>query len=141
MIFQLIGIVLLATVARYAVGAVWFAQKGLFGKKWLATQGVDSETAATMEKKGWIKVMLAGFISTALSTFILALFLIGQSGVLLLPALFAAFLLWLAFIAPTILSRRLYAMGNSYPMARFWIEVSHELVAILVAAAILAWLI
>lgn len=137
MIYQLIGIVLLATIARYAVGVIWYMPKGLFGKKWLALQGKDPATMEKPKSMPIVKGLLVAFVST----FILGLFLIGQNGVEITSALFVGLLLWAAFIAPTILSRKLYDVNQTYSWKLFYIDASHELVAILAAVAVFAWLI
>jgi hypothetical protein len=130
-------IVLAATVARYIIGAIWYMPKGLFGKKWLALQGMAPDYKP---EKGGSKSMIWGFFVTLVSTFILSLFMINY-GASMLQAVFVTFLLWLGFMVPMLAQRVLYNCRKDYSWGLFLIDASHELVGTIVATLVIISLI
>lgn len=140
-----IGIILLATIARFAVGALWYMPKGLFGKKWLALQGETAIEMTPEKKKEGNKSMATGFIFTLISTFILGLMLnplAKMSSVsdlpIVLPVIFLAFIIWLGFVVPILAQRKIYDLKKVYSWPLFWIDATHELAGLIVAGLILA---
>ncbi len=140
-----IGIIILATVARFAVGAIWYMPKGLFGKKWLELQGETAAVLTPERKKEGNKSMVAGFVFTLISTFVLGLLLSPLAQVsdtvnqpFVLPVIFLTLLVWLGFVVPILAQRKLYDLKKVYSWQLFWIDATHELAGLIVAGLILA---
>lgn len=96
------------TVASFALGALWHGP--LFGKLWMRIHHGDQKmTDAEMQKtmEGMWKIMLAEFVATLLMV-------IGLACVIrAIPAyspMQTAFMIWLAFVLPTMISTVLW--GN-----------------------------
>ncbi len=126
-------IVLAAAVARFIIGAIWYMPKGLFGKKWLALQGAGPDF---QPEKGGGKWMLWGLLVTYISTFILAIFMVNY-GTNIPQAIFVTFLLWLGFMVPMLLQRKLYNLRKDYSWGLFGIDASHELVGMIIATLVI----
>lgn len=94
-----------------------------------------------LQKKRDIFTSLFVFLITIISTFILSLLIIGPMGASVFSGLIYAFLLWFAFIVPTILARKIYDVNNIYSWEMFWIDTIYELVALMCASLVLAWFI
>ncbi len=103
------------TVACFALGAVWHGP--LFGKLWMRIHhGKDSFNAKEMEEsmKGMWKLMVTEFVATLLMVIGLACVVraIPQySGVL------TVFMVWLAFILPTMTSTVIWGADTKKYMA------------------------
>lgn len=135
MILQFVGIILLASIARYIVGIIWYMKWGIFGRAWLRLQNAESMSQYKMSKNAL--QTFSALLMTIISTFALSLFSMSPTGAQIVPTLFTVVLLWLGFIVPTILSRRLYDIRNIYPWGLFWIDSIYELVALICAGLIL----
>ncbi|MFM2384079.1 MAG: hypothetical protein RIQ72_651 [Candidatus Parcubacteria bacterium] len=140
---QILGIVLLASIIRFAVGGLWYMPKGVLGKAWMKSQDYTPTDAQKMMGK---KAMVSGFIFTFVSTFILALMLAPlaqMSGVIavspIVPALILVGLIWVGFIVPILAQRKIYNVHGGYSWKTFFIDAGHEFVALAIATAVLVW--
>ena len=124
--------VLIAAVAAFAVGALWYSV--LFGKVWRKEMGMG-DMPASMGGMG--SSMIGGFIATLVLTYVLDYFLIALGAVTLSAALTIAFWAWLGFIA-TVMSNIVWYEKKSWTL--YFINAAHYLVALLVASAVLAWM-
>ena len=126
----------LASLARFAIGGIWYMPKGLFGKKWLELQGVDASASSAIMGK---KPMAYGFATTVVSTYVLLLFLSNYARsaphVLLIT-----FLIWVGFVLPMLLQRKVYDVNGSYSWQLLWIDSSYELAGLFAAAIVVALL-
>ncbi len=119
--------VIVAAVAGFAVGAVWYTF--LFSKAWIAAVGIDVEQ---MKKQGGSPVP---FILSGISYLVIATFL----SALLAPATIAGgagagFLAWLGFVLTTT------AVNYAFPGRKLeltLIDTGHWLAAMVVMGAIL----
>jgi hypothetical protein len=125
--------ILVSAILAFAVGALWYGP--LFGKQWRQLMGVP-EGSMGVPGTTFVKSMSGGFIATLVLTFVLAnIFqMMGVTTVSL--ALTIAFWIWLGFIA-TVMLNSVWYEGRSLQL--YLINVSHYLIAILLAALVLAW--
>lgn len=129
-------ILAVASLARFAIGGIWYMPKGLFGKKWLELQGVDASASSAITGK---KPMAYGFAVTIVSTYVLLLFLSNYA--MSAPhVVLITFLIWVGFVLPMLLQRKIYDVNGSYSWQLLWIDSSYELAGLLAAAAAVIFL-
>lgn len=125
--------VLAASLAAFAVGALWYGP--LFGKQWKVLMGFTDESMKAM-KMTMTQALSGGFVATLVLVYVLAHFLNFVPDKTISGALTLAFWVWLGFVA-TVMSNSVWYENKSW--ALYAVNASHYLVAILVAAFILAW--
>jgi hypothetical protein len=134
--------VVVAAIAAFAVGALWYSV--LFGRQWRMLMGMG-DGADMGGKMPMVQAMGGGFVATLVMVFVLANLMAtafsSDAIEAIKPnaigtALTLAFWIWLGFIA-TVMSNSVWYENR--PWKLYFINVSHYLVALLVAAAILAW--
>lgn len=125
--------VLLAAVAAYAVGAVWYSPIG-FGKQWKKLMGFSNEDMRRMPLT-MRQAMAAGFLFTLLMSYVLAHFVMFLHVTDVLNALALGFWVWLGF-GVMVLSYSWTYEGKSFKL--FLFNAAHLLVATEVMAAVLS---
>jgi hypothetical protein len=91
--------VFIATIAQFIIGAIWYMP--LFGKLWGKIHGMESLTPEqqSMMQKGMWPLLVVQFITTLVTTIVLAIFITD------LPALWSVYalagFLWIGFVVPT----------------------------------------
>ncbi len=126
--------VLVAAVAAYAIGAFWFSPLG-FGKAWVKLQKIDAKKMKQMMANTNMKVSYGGsFLGQLLTAFVLAQILALTGIATLTGALELAFWVWLGFVA-TVQAGKVF--WNAAPWSLWFLETAHNLVSLLVVAAIL----
>jgi len=131
MSFNLLAI-LLAAVSSMVVGTVWFLPR-VFGNRWQALTGVDPnkpKRPAVVYSLSFVMAFLTATVLSAAASG--AQELLGGGAIVV--ALATASVLWLGFIAAT--SAVHYLFEGRSPRI-FAINVGHQLVTVLVMAAIL----
>ncbi len=123
--------VLIATIAAFAVGALWYSV--LFGRQWRNLMGITDEKMRSM-KVTPVRAMTGGFIATLVLVYVLAALMALLPIVTAGEAAWFGFLIALGFIATTQLNTVLYE-DKSWKL--FFINASHYLVAVTVAALVL----
>lgn len=118
--------VLVAALAAYAVGAVWYSPAG-FGKQWRKMMHLSVEDMQKMPLTA-AQAMMLGFLFTLLLSYVFAHFaaLVGVKDVA--SALTLGFWSWLGFGATTLAHSWLYE-GKSLKL--FLFNSAHLLVALL----------
>lgn len=144
---QILAIVLLASIVRFAIGGIWYMPTSLLGKVWAKSQDLAPEEANKMMslKATTSRVALtSSFALTFVSTFIFALILTPLAQMSermaispIVPALILVGLIWLGFIVPVLAQRKVYTMRTGYTWKTFFIDASHEFVALAICAVIL----
>ncbi len=124
--------VLVATLAAYAVGALWYTV--LFQKPWIKLMGLTPEKMQSMPLTG-PQAMALGFVATLVTVYVLAHFVVMLNVTDLSGAFQLGFWIWLGFIATVQIHTFLYE-GKSIKL--FLINAGHTLVATVLAASILA---
>lgn len=90
--------ILIATVAQFIIGAVWYMP--IFGALWGKIHGFDpnSEEGKKAMEKGMTMPLIVQFISTLVTTFVLAIFITNQPD---WNAYAMAAFFWIGFVVPT----------------------------------------
>lgn len=120
---------ILASVAFYAVGMVWYGM--VFADAWMAAKGLTEADFADSDGK-W---MMLGMVIPFIVTFGLAKVMAMGEAVDLVGSLKRVFVLWVAFAMTGVMYELVYSVENSVPL--FLINAGHSLVGWLVAAVIL----
>jgi hypothetical protein len=124
-------VVLVAAIAAYAVGAIWYSPIG-FGKQWMKLSGISKDDMHKMPLTP-VQAMSLGFLFTLLISYVFAHFVV-YIGVTDLPsALTLGFWAWLGFGFTTLAHSWLYE-GKSLKL--FLFNAAHLLVAFLAMAAV-----
>lgn len=118
---------LVATVAGYAVGALWFAPF-IFGKAWQRLRGVD------MSKVTW-RPMVFGFVIELVRAYVMAIVVAAMGAYSLITGIETGFWIWLGFVATVGLTQLNY---EKMSFKLFAITYGYHLVAMVVMGAILA---
>lgn len=125
--------VVLAAASSMAVGAAWYA-KGAFGKTWMKLVNLDDKKMA----KGAAQAIGLTFVASLVTAYVLAHVTALSSAYFgnsyMYDALMTAFWLWLGLTAARILVHDLFERRNRQLTI---INVSHELVTLLVMAIII----
>ena len=128
--------IIVATVLQFIVGAVWYMP--IFGKIWGAMHGYDklSQEEQDRAQKGMGPYLVAQFVGTLVTTFVLALFMAG------LPSEWNAFgiagFFWLGFVVPTQASAVMFGgTPKEWMCKKIAIMASGSLVNLMIAAAAL----
>lgn len=124
--------VLLAAVASYAVGAVWYSPIG-FGKPWRKLMGLTAEDMRKMPLTA-PQAMILGFLFTLVTAYVME-HLMVLVGVTMMPeALTLGFWLWLGFATPVLSYSWVYE-GKSVKL--FFLNAAHLFIALEVMAFVL----
>lgn len=126
--------VILATIAFFALGAVWYGM--LFEAAWLAAEGITAEIAeARMAETGMGKWLFFALLIT-LGQAIGLLMVLHLAGAKRLPAsLKYTFWLVVTIVAPILAYANVY---SAYSLSGFLIDAGHLMIGYLIMAAIYA---
>ena len=122
--------VLVAAVAQWLLGWAWYGP--MFGKTWMALSGQKMEGGS---KSDGTKAMMWGFVSALVMSAAFAYVIALVPGASLLHVMKVAILLWLGFVAATMINSVLYEKKS---LQLFWINSGYYLVALVVMGLILA---
>ena len=106
--------VLIAAIASFAIGALWYSPF-LFGKTWMRLTRVK-------DMKGRAGSYIIGFITTLVTAYILAFGIAYTQATTIIDGLIVGALVWVGFIATTTLGMviyegkpvQLYLINNAY---------------------------
>lgn len=128
--------VLAAAVASMVIGSVWYGP--LFGQLFMKEKGMDTwskEKRAEMKKSMWMSY-LAQFIASFVMFYVLAGLITGFEKTSAMGGALTGFIMWVGFVVPLALGEAIW--GGK--MSLFWLNISHMLVTLLAAGAIIgAW--
>lgn len=100
-------IIVLAAVLGFAVGGLWYSPL-LFAKRWMKEVGFSKKDIEKAKKKGMAPLMIGSFLVTLLMSLVLyivgALFEVNTFW----EYTFTGFMIWIGFIATTMLNSVLY---------------------------------
>ena len=121
--------IIVAAIANMVVGYLWYS-KMLFGKAWMKLMGKKD-----MGKKDSMPMMMgAGYISSVVMAYVLAIFIQLNGATTPLAGAMAAFWPWLGFVATVTLGSVLWE-GKSIQL---WVlNAAHHLVGMAVMGAVL----
>ncbi|HEX4594500.1 MAG TPA: DUF1761 domain-containing protein [Bryobacteraceae bacterium] len=120
---------LIATVAKMALGALWYSN-ALFFKPWTRMSGITEDQV----KQGLPKALVADLIGSFLMALALYHTIRWAEAHALLEGLFIGFLSWLGFVAFVSISVVTY---ERKPVKLYLLNAGYQLVSMLVMAAIL----
>lgn len=125
--------VLLATASTMVVGSLWYTPK-VFGNRWMVLAKVDRDRVASRGALPIIVTVVVSFITAwvlAGATWIAHAF---YDGAFLSDALLTGGFLWAGFTAARMLTHDAF---EARPMALTILNISHELVTVLVMALVI----
>ncbi|MEN9912812.1 MAG: hypothetical protein RLY66_220 [Candidatus Parcubacteria bacterium] len=119
--------VIVASIAAFAIGAVWYSPL-LFGKEWMALVGATEKDVAEAKAKGMTKSYIAQLVITFI-TFIVMHFAISAIGArTTLDGAFIALVAWVGFAVPNAVGGMLwekksfkYALITSISVLLCWV--------------------
>ncbi len=129
-----IGIIA-AAVSYMIVGALWYS-KALFAKQWMKATGM-TEAQINAGKKDMPMTYGGMFIGAIVASFVLSVFIRFAGVNDIVSAAHVAFWAWLGFVATVILGSVLFEKKG---WAYFGVTAGYQLVAMVIAAAILVTL-
>ena len=121
--------VLLAAVARFAIGGVWFAPFA-FGPSWGRLTGIDAEAAKARMGRAMVVDFIAGFVLAWVLANLLQFLGVNRA----VSGARVSFFLWLGFIAMPFLSMTAY---EGRPWALFAITAGFWLIATVVMGGLI----
>ncbi|MBA3789203.1 DUF1761 domain-containing protein [Patescibacteria group bacterium] len=124
--------VLVSAIGFMIVGTLWYGP--LFGKQWRSLIGVTPEKMKNTPNGAMVRPMIFVFIVALVTSFVIAVLLKSLLITTPLVALELAFVVWLGFIATTLLNRVLFEQSS---MKLYFINISQSLVAFLFSSLIL----
>lgn len=124
--------VLTSAIASMAVGFVWYSPL-MFQKPWMKYSKFDPKKLRNTQKEQQKNYGIS-FISTIITSYVIALLLNAVLVVHLGEGLTLGLLLWGGLVAPAMLMDVLF---QRMPWKLFWINSGYQLASILVSSAIL----
>jgi len=124
------GAIIGATVARMAVGALWYSPP-LFVKPWMAMAGISDQQM----KEGMGKAIGLDLLGSFIMAFVLVHAIRYAGATTALQGLAVGFLNWLGFVATILIGSVTY---ERKPFKYFLINGGYQLVSIMAMGAILA---
>ncbi len=121
--------VIIAAVAAMVLGFLWYSPV-LFGKQWMKLMGITQDS---MKKEGMVKTMSISFLTEIIMAIVLGSLLMTSMVDSLTNALVFAFMVWLGFIATTMLNNVLF---DKKPFNLFLINSGYQLGSLLVMAIV-----
>ena len=125
--------VLLAGVAGYVVGSLWFTV--LFGKTWSKLQGFTKTQIEETKKKGMVVGFIVQFIGTVLMAYVLAFVIKGMGVSGFVGGMGTGIAVWFGFQATIMLGMVLW---EKKPFRLYLINVTNYLVAMAIMGGIIA---
>lgn len=124
--------VLVAAIAYWLLGAVWFAV--LFGKQWMALENITPEQASSMNP---VAPYIISFILNLVIAFVLAQLCVWRNANTAARGAALGILIWIGFVGPMTYTTYMYEMR---PKQLFAINEFYPLVGLCLMGAILgAW--
>ena len=122
--------VVAAAIANMVTGMLWYGP--VFGKMWMRLIGKTKESMEGMALKPW-QAMIGGLVQSLVIAYVLVHFTTPWAEASIGGALFAAFWIWLGFVATTQINTFLWE-GRSLKL--FVLNTAYSLVAYSVMAII-----
>jgi len=129
-IFAVIG----AAVASFVVGMLWYGP--VFGKQWMAMMGYTPDSMRSMRLTP-MQAMAGGAVSTLVLAYVTALFVTNMGTVTIGDGISLAFMIWLGFIATTVVGTFLWE--NRSPKLAAFNAVYHLVNMIVVTLVLTIW--
>lgn len=128
--------IVVASIVSFAIGAIWYSPI-LFGREWLALTKNKEPDVEDSEKKSILGKYVIHFIGTVISFCVFGFIISFSNSYNSLDGAFFGFLIWLGFIATTMMGDYLW---NKSPFKLFMINSIGSLISLIVGGAIIgAW--
>ncbi|MBS3070950.1 DUF1761 domain-containing protein [Candidatus Pacearchaeota archaeon] len=128
--------VIVSAVISFLIGWIWYSPL-LFGNLWIKMSKFTKAQINAGKKrgmKGMLPQMLFGFLSTLVMIYTLVILIEIFEAITIVAGIFVAFLVWVGFIATTMLGMILW---EGKPFALYLINSVHYLVVLLISSVIL----
>ena len=127
--------VLIVALVNFFIGFLWYGP--IFGKAWISAMKFSQSDIKKGKEKGMIGPMFIAFITSIVTTFVLAVF-VGLAGAdSVIDGAYIGILIWFGFFLTTSIGSMLWE-GKSASL--FYLNTAYDLVRFIVMAAILvAW--
>lgn len=126
--------VLASAIAGMVLGALWYGP--LFGKRWIKLMNFSEKDIKKAKQKSMAKSYVGAFIGTLIFAYVLAIMIVNLGTATLAEGFVVAFLLWLGFIATSMLNMVIW---EGKPAELYVIGIAHYLVVFLAMSAILVF--
>lgn len=126
--------VVVAAVATFILGAVWYSQL-LFAKHWMQAHGYTPERLEEMRKKGVTRAYAVSVLCYLVMAYVLALLASYTQATSLAQGLWLGFLVWLGFAATIGLTANMF---SDKPIAVWVIDAGYQLAHLLLMGVIVA---
>lgn|SRR3989338_4054227 len=126
--------VLASAIAGMVLGALWYGP--LFGKRWIKLMERSEKDIKKAKQKSMAKSYVGAFAGTLVFAYVLAIMIVNLGAATLAEGFVVAFLLWLGFIATSMLNSVIW---EGKPVEIYTIGIGHYLVVFLAMSAILVF--
>lgn len=123
---------IIGAVLAMVLGFLWYSPF-LFGKTWMKLSGITQKDMEDAKKKGMQVVYLVSTLASIIMAALYGVLLNSLEVVSLSGAVFLAILIWLGFIATTMITSVLY---DKKPFKLFLINSGYQLASLVVIAII-----
>lgn len=124
--------IVIGAVAAMALGFLWYSPV-LFGKQWMKLSGISVKDIEESKKKGMNKTYFLSTIAAVLMAYVLNVVLNVFHPVNILHTLIITFMLWLGFVATTMITTVLF---DNKPFKLFLINSGYQLASLLVMGVV-----
>lgn len=126
--------IILAAISTMIVGSLWYGP--LFGKIWARLAGTtpDPDFKGAKAALTYLKAFLSSLLTAVVLAYVVAMIHIGSTDTYFVDAIFVGLMLWAGFTAARIF---MHDMFESRPTQLTALNIAHELVTIVVMAAII----
>ncbi len=126
--------VLVAAVATFALGAIWYSPV-LFAKQWMHAQGYTPEKLEAMKQKGVTRAYIVSVLCYLVMAYVLALLASYTQAATVAQGLWLGFLIWLGFAATIGLTGNMF---SEKPISAWVIDAGYQLAYLLFMGVLLA---
>ncbi len=126
--------VLIVTVIGMVLGMLWYSPM-VFGKLWMKLSGINERKMKEMKKKGMTTSYVAMFLGAFVMNYVLAYLVVLTGATDLATGAITGVWVAIGFVATVMLGSVLW---EGKPLELYLINVTHYIVALAVAGAILA---
>lgn len=127
--------VLVAAISQFVIGMLWYSP-ALFGNAWMKLAGISKADMEKAKKKGMAGEMIAGFIGSIVTAFVLAIVLPVFGASDWQSALQALFWLWLGFLGVASMGMVLW---EGKPVQLWFLNNAYHFVTLYVMALVLVY--
>ena len=126
--------VIVAAIVSMILGALWYSPV-LFGNIWMKLSGFNMKDMKKAKQKGMAKSYILNFVAVVVMAYVVSFVLRLANASTAVAGLFIGILLWLGFIATTMLGGILW---ENKPVELYFLNILYYLVSLMIMGAILA---